>query len=92
MALVNGLFLLVIDEEGIFVYLVLQGKVEGEVFGAFIAVDLHFGGVLICLKVFDDIGEPDWQAVIPAIRGMQWYQKLIHQPLMLISNQDLAKT
>lgn len=40
-------------------YLVLQGKVEGEVFDAFIAVDLHFGGVLICLKVFDDIREPD---------------------------------
>ncbi len=57
--LVNWLVLPVIDEEAIFVYLVLQGEVEGEVFSAFIAVDLHFGGVVICLKVFDDIREPD---------------------------------
>lgn len=49
----------VIDEEAIFVYLVLQSEVEVEVFSAFIIVDLHFGGIIICLKVFDDIREPD---------------------------------
>ena len=39
--------------------LVLQGEVEGEVFDAFIVVDLHFGGILICLEVFNNIRKPD---------------------------------
>lgn len=47
-------------------YLVLQGEVKGEVFNALVVVDLHFGGILICLKVFDDIREPNRQAIIPA--------------------------
>lgn len=52
-------------------YLVLQGEVEGEVFNAFIIVDLHFGGVIVCLKVFDDIWEPDGQPVVPATNRTQ---------------------
>lgn len=59
------MFLLpVIDEHTIFVDLVLQSKVECEVFRAFIGVDLHFRSIVVCLKVFDDIREPDWQAII----------------------------
>lgn len=54
------MFLLpVIDEHTIFVDLVLQSKVECEVFRAFIGVDLHFRSIVVCLKVFDDIREPD---------------------------------
>ncbi len=64
----SWLVLPVIDEEAVFVYLVLQGEVEGKVSNAFIVVNLHFGGVLVCLKVFDNIREPDWQAIIPATR------------------------
>lgn len=63
---VNWHVLPIIDEKSIPVYLVLQGEVEGEVFNLFIVVDLHFGGILICLKVFDDIREPNRQAIIPA--------------------------
>lgn len=56
----------IINEKAVPVYLVFQGEVESEVFNAFIVVDLHFGGILICLKVFDDIREPNGQAIIPA--------------------------
>lgn len=63
---VNGHILPIINEKAVPVYLVFQGEVKGEVFYAFIVVDLHFGGVLICLKVFDDIREPNGQAIIPA--------------------------
>lgn len=38
--------------------LVLQSEVEGEVFDAFVVVNLHSGGVVVCLKVLDDIREP----------------------------------
>lgn len=72
------LLLPIIDEKAIFVYLVLQGKVEGKVFNAFIVVDLHLRGILIGLKVFDDIREPDWQTIIPATTRMQWCQDIIH--------------
>lgn len=59
------------NEETVFMYLVLQGEIEGEVFDAFIAVYHHFGGILISLKVFDDIREPDGQAIIPATPMIQ---------------------
>lgn len=49
--------------------LVLQGEIEGEVFNAFVTVDLHFRGIFICLKMFDDIRKPDRQAIIPAREG-----------------------
>lgn len=49
----------VIDEDTIGVYLVFQGEVEGEVFNAFVVVGHHFRGILVCLKVLDDIGKPD---------------------------------
>ena len=62
----SWLVLPVVDKESVFVYLVLQSEVEGEVFNTFITVYLHFGGIIICLKVFDDIREPDWQTIIPA--------------------------
>lgn len=55
----SGRVLPVVDEEAILVYLVLQGEVEGEVFNAFVAVYLHFGCIVIRLKVFDDIRKPD---------------------------------
>lgn len=63
---VNGRVLPIINEKAVPVYLVLQGEVKGEVFNAFIVVDLHLGGILICLEVFDDIREPHRQAIIPA--------------------------
>lgn len=72
------LLLPIIDEKAIFVYLVLQGKVEGKVFNAFVVVDLHLRGILIGLKVFDDIREPDRQAIIPATTRMQWCQDIIN--------------
>lgn len=55
------------NENAIFMNLVLQSKVKGEAFNLLICVDLHFGGIFIFLKVFDDIREPDGQTIIPAI-------------------------
>lgn len=52
-------------------YLILQGEVEGRVFDPHVFVDLHLRGVLICLEVFDDIGEPYRQAIIPGARKSQ---------------------
>lgn len=57
--MVCGSLLPIVDKKAIFVYLVLQGEVEGKVFDAFIVVDLHLRGILIRLEVFDDIREPD---------------------------------
>lgn len=51
-------------------YLVLQGEVEGKIFDAFIAVDLHLRGIFIRLEVFDDIREPDRQAIIPGVSSV----------------------
>lgn len=51
--------------------LVLQREVEGEVFDALVVVDLHSGGVLVSLKVLDDVREPDRQAVVPAQSNTQ---------------------
>lgn len=65
-AILHPLILPIIDEKAIFVYLVLQGEVEGEVFNAVTVVDLHFRGILIRLKVFDDVRKPNWQTIIPA--------------------------
>lgn len=65
--LIDWLVLPIVDEKAISVYLVLQSEVEGEIFNALIVVELHFRGILIRLKVFDDIREPDWQAVIPGM-------------------------
>lgn len=48
--------------------LVLQREVEGKIFDAFVVVDLHLRGILIRLEVFDDIREPDRQAIIPGVR------------------------
>lgn len=48
----------VIDKQAISVYLVLQSKIEGEVFDAFMGMHLYSGGIFICLKMFDDIREP----------------------------------
>ncbi len=45
--------------------LVLQGEVEGKVFNAFVVVNLHSGGVLVSLKVLDDIREPHREPVEP---------------------------
>ncbi|TNN74268.1 hypothetical protein EYF80_015511 [Liparis tanakae] len=36
-----------------------KGEVEGEVFDALVVVQLHFGRIVVCLEVFDDIREPD---------------------------------
>ena len=58
-AILHPLILPIIDEKAIFVYLVLQGEVEGEVFNAVTVVDLHFRGILIRLKVFDDVRKPN---------------------------------
>lgn len=46
--------------------LVLQGEVEGEVVDALAVVNLHPGGVLVGLKVLDDIREPHGEPVEPA--------------------------
>lgn len=64
----RGPLLPIADEQAVFVYLVLQGEVEGKIFDAFIVVDLHLRGILIRLEVFDDIREPDRQAIIPGVR------------------------
>lgn len=48
--------------------LVLQGEVKGEVLDAFVVVDLHSGGVLVCLKVLDHIWKPHGEPVEPAQR------------------------
>lgn len=61
----GGPLLPIVDEKAVFVYLVLQGEVEGEIFDPFVVVDLHLRGVLIGLEMLDDIREPDRQAVIP---------------------------
>lgn len=58
----------IVDKKAIFVNLVLQGEVEGKIFDAFIVVDLHLRGIFIRLEVFDDIREPDRQAIIPGVR------------------------
>lgn len=59
LAILHPLISPIINEKAIFVYLVLKGEVEGEVFNAVTVVDLHFRGILICLKVFDDVRKPD---------------------------------
>lgn len=59
-------FLPVADEDPVGVDLVLQGEVEGEVLDAFVAVGLHLGGIVVCLKMLDDVREPHRQAVVPA--------------------------
>lgn len=56
----------VVEKHSVPVDLVLQGEVEGEVLNAFAVVDLHPGGVLIGLEMFDDIGEPHRKPVEPA--------------------------
>lgn len=73
----NRRVLPIINEKAVPVYLVLQGEVKSEVFNAFIVVDLHFGGILISLKVFDDIREPNGQAIIPANKtpGLQVFKR-----------------
>lgn len=58
-------FLPVVQKDPVSVDLVLQSEVEGEVFNAFVRVNLHSGGVLIGLKVLDDIREPHRQPVVP---------------------------
>lgn len=58
-------FLPVADEDPVGVDLVLQGEVEGEVLDAFVAVGLHLGGIVVCLKMLDDVREPHRQAVVP---------------------------
>lgn len=58
----------IVDKKAVFVYLVLQGEVKGNIFDAFIVVDLHLRGILIRLEVFNDIREPDRQAIIPGVR------------------------
>lgn len=55
----------VIYKDSISVDLVFQGEVESEVFNVLIVVNLHSGGVLIGLKVLDDIWEPHRQPVVP---------------------------
>lgn len=67
----RGPLLPIVDKKAVFVYLVLQGEVEGEIFDPFVVVDLHLRGVLIGLEVLDDIREPDRQAVIPGAQRCQ---------------------
>lgn len=55
----------VIYKDPISVDLVLQGEIESEVFNAFIVMNLYSGGVLVSLKVLDDIWEPHRQPVVP---------------------------
>lgn len=55
----------VVQEDPVPVDLVLQGEVEGEVLDAFAIVDLHPGGVLVGLKVLDDVREPNGESVEP---------------------------
>lgn len=56
----------VVDEDTTGVDLVLHGEIEGEVLDAFVAVGLHLGGIVVCLKMLDDVREPHRQAVVPA--------------------------
>lgn len=55
----------VVDEDTTGVDLVLHGEIEGEVLDAFVAVGLHLGGIVVCLKMLDDVREPHRQAVVP---------------------------
>lgn len=57
------------EKDSISVDLVLQREVEGEVFYAFVVVNLHSGGVLIGLEVLDDIWEPHREPVEPGNRN-----------------------
>jgi hypothetical protein len=60
--------------------LVLQGEVEGKVLGTFSVVDLHPGGILIRLEVFDDVREPHRQSIIPAHTRHQRKEILLPVP------------
>lgn len=67
-------FLPVMDKDSISVDLVLQREVEGEVFCAFVVVNLHSGGVLIGLEVLDDIWEPHREPIEPGNRNKSMIQ------------------
>lgn len=67
----GGPLLPIVEEKAVFVNLVLQGEVEGEIFDPFVVVDLHLRGVLVGLEVLDDIREPDRQAVIPGAHDVR---------------------
>lgn len=56
----------VIQKDFISMDLVLQCKVEGEVFNALVVMNLHSGGIFVSLEVFDDVREPHRQSVKPA--------------------------
>lgn len=58
----------VVDKHSVFMDLVLQREIKGEVFGSLVVVDLHAGSVFIRLKVLYDVREPDGQAVVPVHR------------------------
>ena len=69
----DGFLLPVVQEDSVSVDLVLQGEVEGEVFDAFAVVDLHSGGVLVGLKVLDDVREPHREPVEPGHSNSFWF-------------------
>lgn len=73
----NQPFSPVIDEGPIDVHLVLQCKVEGEIFDALVVVDVHSRCVLVRLKVLYDIGKPHRKTVVPTQR-MLHHRKLHH--------------
>lgn len=60
--------------------LVLQGEVEGEVLDALAVVNLHPGGVLVGLKVLDDIREPHGEPVEPAHSDSFWVCVCLGKP------------
>lgn len=76
----RGPLLPIINKKAIFVYLVLQGEVQGKIFDALIVVNLHLGGILVRLEVFDDIREPDRQAIIPGVRESSVTSKMKKRP------------
>lgn len=63
------------EKDSISVDLVLQREVEGDVFSAFVVVNLHSGGVLIGLEVLDDIREPHREPVEPGHRDKVGYKR-----------------